>query len=301
MIELSNGRHFEYCCASGALGFIGDSKYLGYWWEQPLHAMGFIEPQNLVLITKTLTFEPRVGNLKWWCPWRCVRPLGGGNFVNAVGLTNPGYRWWISNCYSQCMAKSYSVIVSIAPQTIDEAMQMAIILDECRGLVGIEVNVSCPNVEHDSGVEHICKLVRAVTAWTSLPVIVKLNYLDPYPEICEELDDGSIDAFDLINTVKFSHVYPGRKSPLAKYGLEGGVSGPAIRPYARLALKTVKEMDIRTPIITGGGLDYQEMRERDGLADAFAFGTIFLRRPWQPRQYPGRHMRAKYREMNQHG
>lgn len=281
MIALSNGHKFEYACASGALGYIGDSKYLGYWWEKPLHFLGVIDPKNLLLITKTFTLSPRVGNLKMWCPWRCVRLLPNDNVVNSVGLTNPGLDWWVNNCYRNCIKRGYKVVVSISPESISDARIMSGALDSlCPKIVGIEVNVSCPNTENKlDDVDRACRLVRAVSCYTSHPVFVKLGWQMPYFDICEELDDGSVEVFDLINTVPFSIVYPGQISPLAKYNLEGGVSGPAIRKYAREALETVKRKGIRTPILSGGGIDADEIETRRGTADAFAFGTLFLKHP----------------------
>lgn len=277
-IELRNGHQFNVCCASGALGFIGD----GYWWEQPLRKLGLIQPAQLTLITKTLTFNPRVGNLKGWCPWRCVRLLPGGNTVNAVGLTNPGFFWWTTACYHRVMEKGYDVILSLGPESERESEIMAIYLStHCQGLKGVELNVSCPNVEHDDGVEHVVRIVEAFLKSSTHPVIIKLGVQNPYLDICKSLD-GKVDAFDLINAVPWQTVFPGQPSPLSKYGLVGAVSGPVIAPFARDALASVKNAGVKTPIISGGGITgLEEIRNRP--ADAFSIGTLFLHRPWKPK------------------
>ena len=91
MIKFKNGYEMEFGCASGALAWYGE----GWWWEYPLRLLDVIQPHKLTIISKTLTFDPRIGNLKWWCPWRCVTLIPEGA-VNSVGLTNPGYKRWIS-------------------------------------------------------------------------------------------------------------------------------------------------------------------------------------------------------------
>lgn len=86
MIKLSNGRKLEFLVSSGALGYDGK----GWPWEWPLRWAGLLRPEEFTAVTKTLTLEPRKGNLRWYKPWDVLRPLGNGNWVNAIGLTNPG-------------------------------------------------------------------------------------------------------------------------------------------------------------------------------------------------------------------
>ncbi len=277
MIKFKNGHNMDFACASGALAWYGE----GWWWEHPLRWLGFIRPDELTVISKTLTFDARVGNLKWYCPWRCVRLIEDGA-VNAVGLTNPGYDWWIKNCPSKIDKKGWKVIVSIMPAHEGEAETMVRALNPCP-IVGYEINVSCPNVDHDSSIAHIKRIFQAVKANTDHPVILKLGYTDPYVDICRELD-GKADAFDLINTVSWAKVYPDKPSPLAKYNLVGGVSGFPIREYSREALVKVRFSGVKTPIISGGGIDsaVEVYARMVSGARAVTLGTVFLRTPWKP-------------------
>ncbi len=89
MIALSNDHVFTYMVASGALAFDGK----GWPWERPLVWSGLIKPELFTVVIKSLTRNPRPGNLRWWKPWTCVRLIPGGA-VNKVGLTNPGIEWW---------------------------------------------------------------------------------------------------------------------------------------------------------------------------------------------------------------
>src|SRR5882672_8482445 len=130
MITFSNGHQVDFLAASGALGFTGD----GYWWEQPFRRSGLLRPEEFTIVTKTLTYLPKVGNLRWWAPWRCVRLLGNGNVVNSVGLSNPGYKQWLHESYNQVVRKGYKVIVSIAPTSLYEARNMVTDLGACKEL-----------------------------------------------------------------------------------------------------------------------------------------------------------------------
>ncbi len=288
MIRLKNGHEMDFLCASGALAWYGE----GWWWEHPLRWLGLIRPDELTVIGKTLTFEPRQGNLKMWCPWRCVRLISGGA-VNAVGLTNPGYQWWIKECCPKIAKTNWRVIASIMPNNAAEAAKMARELNPCP-IVGIELNVSCPNVDHDHSIAHIKGIVDTILGESVHPLIVKLGYTDPYLDICKELD-GKITAFDLINTIPWGKVFPDKPSPLVKYNLTGGVSGEPIKLYSREALSSAVALKLRTPIISGGGIDsFHEAYVRFVLgAKAVSFGTVFLRTPWKPRNIIRKYRRCE--------
>ena len=280
MIDL-NGHKFEFAAASGALGFDGD----GYFWEWPLRWAGLLDSGQFTIITKTLTRWPRAGNLKWWCPWRCVKLIPGGA-VNAVGLTNPGIDWWVRAYLGHFYKRGYATIVSIAPDTEREAEVMTHKLIACNvwgNIKGIEINASCPNVDHDESVHHVCKVARAALN-PNLPVLVKLGWQQPYLDVCRELD-GQVAAFDLINAVPWKELRVS-ESPLRKYGLEGSVSGKSIRYLAEKTLMAVKKAGIKTPILSGGGvMNITDVWQRFSMgADAVAFGSLFLRKPWAPNQ-----------------
>ena len=90
MIRLSNGHVLDHVVASGSLAFDGK----GWPWERPMVAAGLIRPELFTVVLKTLTRDPRRGNLRWHSPWSCVALVPGGA-VNKVGLTNPGVDWWV--------------------------------------------------------------------------------------------------------------------------------------------------------------------------------------------------------------
>lgn len=280
MITLSNGHKMDFCVASGALGFDGR----GYFWEQPFKWARILRPEEFTIITKTLTYHPREGNLKSWCPWRCVRIFNEG-VVNAVGLTNPGYRHWIDKVYPT-IPPNYKIIVSIAPENLYEAREMVQRLNDLD-IVGIQLNPSCPNTEHDDSVDYITKLTRETSLNSVHPIILKLAYHQPFVKISIQTD-SYVEAFELINSVPWKIVFNDEKSPLEKYNLVGGVSGQKIRFFAETALIRMMTNRIaykfKAPIISCGGIySYKDVQERQRLgAEAWSFGTVFMKYPWLP-------------------
>ncbi len=287
MIRLFNGHEFDFACASGALAFDGR----GWWWERPLRWLKIIDPRHFTVITKTLTWDAVEGNLKMWCPWRCVRLLPNGGTVNAVGLTNPGLVRWYHDYYKHL---KYDTILSLMPKNRNEVAKMSYIVNICKNLKAVQLNVSCPNVSRSNNCKFICEIVMESVKRFEHPVIVKLSFADDYVTISKELD-GLVSAFELINSVPFHTVFPGQVSPLEKYKLVGGVSGDPIRSYALEALQKVKAAGVKTPIMSGGGIMTLEdvyARKREG-ADAFVFGTAFLRTPWRPNQIIAAYRKSK--------
>lgn len=287
MIRLFNGHEFDFACASGALAFDGR----GWWWEKLFRWARLIDPTKFTVITKTLTLRPLVGNLRMWFPWRSVRLIPGGA-VNSVGVTNKGLLHWYIKYYEHL---KYDTILSVMPNSVDEVWRMSYLVNMCTKLKGVQINASCPNVwRKGPSTKSICEIVLAAVAKWDLPIIVKLSFADDYVRICKELD-GLVSAFELINTVPFHMVFPGKQSPLQRYKLTGGVSGEPIRSFAIEALQKVKAAGIKTPIMSGGGIMTLEdiyAREKDG-ADAFVIGSLFLRSPWKPNRIMSAYRESK--------
>lgn len=268
MILLPNGRSVDFLCAAGALGFDGR----GYPWEWPFVWTGLLRPQDLTVITKTLTYRAQQGNFRWWKPWDTFRLIPGGT-VNTLGLPNMGYEEWIRSVYPKVRHHRGGVIVSISPRNAAEAEVMAGCLDGLRDLVAIEINLSCPNASDDY---QNASVVTEARRATNHPLIAKLGHARCREGVRKLAD--LVDAFDLINSVPWGDVFPERPSPLT---LGGGVSGDPIRGYARRALRDV--MPCPRPVISGGGIDSaREVSLRHSLgARAFSLGTLIARRPWR--------------------
>lgn len=308
MITLPSGYNFDFVVASGALGFDGR----GYWWEKPLRWLGKIDSHQFLVITKTLTMKPRKGNLRWWRPWRCVAKYKDG-WINAVGLTNPGIHYWLNTYFHNIVEDRTAVAVSIAPETLQEASMMsflltianstALIYDGFKPIQAIELNVSCPNSDHVRNVTNIVSMIKVMKP-SGLPIFVKLGWTQPYMEICKAVQ-RDVAAFDLINAIPWNYFTQsssignvidfGDRSPLEKYGLEGGISGPPIAPFGIGALDNIINAEIDTPVISGGGVyDISGVISRFNRgAGAVSFGSLFLSHPTMPNKLVNE-WRSKY-------
>ncbi|MEA3400478.1 MAG: dihydroorotate dehydrogenase [Armatimonadota bacterium] len=225
--------------ASGTLGY--GTEYEPY---LDLSALG-------AMVTKAVTLEPREGNR----PPR-VRETPAG-MLNAIGLQNPGAEAFIEEKLPEMRRFGVPVIANISGRSIEEFATLAEMLS-VEGVDGLEVNISCPNVEEEGmyfGVdcELTGELTAAVVAATELPVIVKLSpNVTDICAIARAATEAGADALSLVNTlVGMSIDVEARRPHLGN--ITGGLSGPAIRPVAvRMVWEVAREVDI--PIIGMGGI-----------------------------------------------
>lgn len=203
------------------------------------------------IVPKTITPQPRAGNV----PWRTVETASG--LLNSIGLDNDGVESFIEKLLPFLVGSGAPVIVSIAGANADEFVGLAGRLEGLPGIAALELNVSCPNVSHgvDLGSDpKTCRaVVEGVRAATSLPVIAKLtpNVTD-IVAVARGAADGGADAVTLINTLQGMAVDWRRRRPLLG-NVVGGLSGPAIKP---VALRCVHQVfrGVGIPIIGVGGI-----------------------------------------------
>lgn len=278
MIQLSNGHRFEYMVASGALAYDGR----GWPWEWPLRWTGLIDPKRFTIVTKTLTPKPRRGNLRWSHPWSVIANTPNG-VANAIGLTNPGFDWWLKSVAPKIAHRGYDMVCSIMADDVATISTMSERLSK-TDIRAIEFNASCPNTDKEllENASAVIDMVRAMHAASKHPIILKLSVVHNYVEIAKACE-GLVEAVS-INSVPWSVAYPGQPTPLARFG-GGGVSGKAAQPWT---WKMVRELATSTsiPVICPGVWDYTDMaRLRELGAKAVSFGSIFLRYPWRPTAY----------------
>ena len=280
MITLSNGHAFNYMVAAGALAFDGK----GWPWEKPLVWLGLIKPELFTVVTKSLTRNPRVGNLKMWKPWTCIRLLPDGGSVNKVGLTNPGIEWWCKEIGPHLNYRRVPIVVSIFGNE-QELVEMAEMLNQFD-LVGLEVNDSCPNTGHNLQMaETVVKSVKAVKRVSRHPVIVKVSVDQDYLSIACGLK-GFAEAISL-NAVPWSTAFPRKESPLSKLekrvgGGGGGVSGKPAQKFNWRAVEALSEQ-ASLPVIGPSIMEFRDLEKVRSLgAQAVSFGAIHFRTPWIP-------------------
>lgn len=277
MITFSNGHCFEYMTASGALGFAGK----GWPWEWPLRWAGLLDPSLFTNVIKTLTLKPRKGNLKWYNPLGCIRPMRGG-IVNAVGLTNPGIDWWIKNIGPKVNSSKIPLIGSILGEPSELAIMAAMLNN--FDLVGLEVNASCPNTQDDilKNTEKVIRGCESAKRKSRLPILLKVSAAHDMEKIVRQTG-GMVEAYS-INSVPWHMVFPGRKSPLAKFG-GGGVSGKIAQPFTWLLVEKLVSMT-SAPVIGPSVWDFKDIAKLRAMgAKAVSFGSVFICHPWRPTRF----------------
>src|SRR4029077_13883082 len=230
------------------------------------------------IVTKGTTLQPRDGN----APIRIAETPSG--MLNAIGLQNPGVDQ-VARVYApQWATWDLPVIVNVAGDSLDEYVAVARRLDGVAGVAGLELNISCPNVESglQFGVDPIlaAEVTHAVRAVTKLPLIVKLtpNVTD-IVAVARAVEDAGADAVSAINTYVGMAIDVRRRRPIISRG-SGGLRGPAIKPLALHAVWQVVA-EVHIPVIGVGGI----MTPADALefllagAAAVQLGTVNYLRP----------------------
>lgn len=285
MMMLSNGHSFEYMTASGAMAYDGK----GWPQEKLLRFFGLIDIFLFTHVMKTITLLPRKGNFRWWKPWETVKPIWRGlkivGTVNAFGLTNPGLDWFLQKVAPR-ICYTIPLVASVFSDSEDSPKELGITASKLGKFpfVGIEYNTSCPNAKHgiQKNVEKIAEGVDAIEQNCDLPRILKVSVAQDVEAIITAVKK-KIQAIS-INSVPWNMIFPGRESPLAKFG-GGGVSGKIAQPIT-WALAEELQSITDVPIIVPSMWDYKDIGNRRAKGfKAFSFGSVFLCKPWVPTYY----------------
>lgn len=293
-------------CSSGARGFFGD----GYWWHGYLRPFG-LDWSGSTFVAKTTTLLPRDGNMEMRLngtdPRRlfpdCVRvKWWRGTVLNAVGLSGPGAVQLLGRGRWQRRREpffiSFMSVEGSASARLDELRKFVDLLGpklpEFRAPVGLEINMSCPNVGVDHGrpVDAIREAqdTADIAARLGIPVVPNYSPDSPVAVPWTVARESSFDALSVANTVGWGRIPDridwgrtwGDRSPLAKYG-GGGISGAPLRPVVLSWVRHAAELGMTKPLIAGGGIlsveDAMELM-RAG-ADAVKLGTVAMLRPWR--------------------
>lgn len=204
------------------------------------------------IVPKTITLEPRAGNL----PPRTVETTAG--MLNSIGLDNDGVDAFLRNHLPYLAGLGTAIVVSVAGKSYDEFVELGRRLEGQAGVAALELNISCPNVS--GGVDFatdpaMCeRVVSGVRRACSLPLVAKLtpNVTD-IALIARAAEAGGADALCVINTLLGLAVDWRRRRPRLGAGC-GGLSGPAIKPVALRAVYQVAQA-VRVPVVGVGGIE----------------------------------------------
>ena len=199
--------------------------------------------------------KPRSGRAT---PRMAETPSG---MLNSIGLQGPGVDYFLENDIPWLAANGARTIVSIAGETVEDYAVLARRMRNLPGVVGLEVNISCPNVEN-RGMVFSCHPETARAAIEAvrrniggeLPIIAKLSPdVTDIVGIAREVSNAGADGVALINTLLGMVIDTNLMLPkLAQK--TGGLSGPAIRPVAVRAVYQVRAALPQLPILGMGGI-----------------------------------------------
>jgi len=204
------------------------------------------------LVSKAITLRPREGNAQ---PRIAETPSG---MLNAIGLQNVGVDVAIREKAPVWASWSVPVIANVAGFSIEEYVEVAERLASTPGVAGLELNISCPNVDSEGemfGLTAVsaARVTEAVRQVCDSPLIVKLSpNVTDIVEIARAVEAAGADALSLINTIPGMVIdLRSRRPYLANQ--TGGLSGPAIRPIAVRMVWQVAQA-VTLPIVGIGGI-----------------------------------------------
>jgi len=220
----------------------------------------YIQPDGCTATLGTFTAAARPGRL-----WRILKTVRYyprlRAWVNKIGLRNPGIGWVEQKAAAGTIDLS-DKLVSVHGFEPDDWWRL---LDAIAALkpMGVELNMSCPNVGHIAWPEALFE--RAVA--TGVPVVAKLPPVN-YHLMGEQARGAGVRAFHACNTLPVT---------------AGGMSGEPLKPVALTAIRDLRNRAWgRDALVIGGG-GIRRAGDVDDYAaagaDAFAVGTITMN-PW---------------------
>jgi len=241
--------------------------------EEYTRVEGFSNRDVGAIVLKGTTLAPRPGNP----PHRVYEtPMG---MLNAIGLQNPGVDHVVRHILPTLDFGETRFFANVCGSTVEEYAEVARRFDDSP-IDGLEINISCPNVK-EGGVQFgndpdmSARVVEVCRKATKKPLITKLspNQTD-IRENARRCIEAGTDALSVINTVMGMAIDSETRTPVIG-NVQGGLSGPAIKPIALLKVFQVAEIARRhkVPIIGQGGIASATDAVEFMLAGAGAVGV----------------------------
>lgn len=222
--------------------------------EEYTRVAGFSNRDVGAVVLKGTTGEARLGNP----PHRVYETPDG--MLNAIGLQNPGVDQVVDRILPGLDFTETRFIANVSGSTIEEYEYVTKRFDD-SDIDAIEINISCPNVK-EGGVafgndpDMSARVVAACRAQTSKPLITKLSpnqtSIQENARLCIE---AGTNGFAVINTLMGMAIDAEARRPVIG-NVQGGLSGPAIKPIALLKVHQVYQVARQhgVPIIGQGGI-----------------------------------------------
>ena len=243
----------EFCGLQLASPIVLLSGCVGFG-EEYTRIEGFSNMDVGAICLKGTTGKLRPGNP----PHRVYETPDG--MLNAIGLQNPGVDTVVDNILPDLDFSETRFIANACGSTIEEYVYVTERFNDSN-IDAIEINISCPNVK-EGGVsfgndpDMSARVVEACRKVTTKPLIAKLspNQTDIAYNASRCIEAGA-DSLAVINTMMGMAIDIEKRQPIIG-NVQGGLSGPAIKPIALLKVKQVYEVARKhnVPIIGQGGI-----------------------------------------------
>lgn len=311
--------------ASGALNFFGE----GWPYHKVCRFIPGFNFQGATFVSKTTTLDPRTGNMPLKAnlmPRKLLPPCIWVNFkkgmvLNSVGLSGPGAKALLQERKRKWQERERSFLISFMAigETLEKRLKetesftqlIKIHKPDFKTTFGIELNISCPNTQHDpkllekealTQLEILSKLevplVLKVNALISTEVLVKIDHA----KACDTITiSNTIPWGQLSSMIRWTELFNlqldprGREvileeSPLWQRNHDfggGGLSGWPLVDVIHLKIHAMRKAGVNLPIIAGGGIGCRRVWHHDitllqeAGANAISIGSVAILRPWR--------------------
>jgi dihydroorotate dehydrogenase (NAD+) catalytic subunit len=203
------------------------------------------------IVLKTITRESREGN-----PLPRVAEVPNG-LLNSIGIPSKGFPDFVETVLPLFRQFRPPLIVSISAPTAQAFATLAGDLT-LEGIAGLEINLSCPNLEEDGrsfamSASSTSTVVREIRNATRLPLWIKLTpNTGDIVATARAAESAGADALVVANTFLAMAIDAETFSFRLGNNL-GGLSGPAVKPIVlRMVYQTSRAVQI--PVIACGGI-----------------------------------------------
>ncbi len=298
--------------ASGTLNFFGE----GWPYHRYYNLLPGFDFSGATFVAKTTTLGQRAGNMpldhhlqpKEFRP-SCIKV----NFrkravLNAVGLSGPGARALFETGRWQARTRPFFIsFMAVRPERSDRLKETAAFVSMFKEFlpgfktkVGLQINISCPNTDHDPAeLAHEAVEYLEIASQLGVPLDLKINALTPIEAVLLIERKKLMDSLTVSNTIpwgkqvdfvdddprfriNWQRIFGSEISPLHELG-GGGLSGEPLLPIVAEWVHEARAMGISIPIVAGGGV----LKPEDARhlfcsgASAIAIGSVAILRPWR--------------------
>lgn len=229
-------------------------------------------------VAKSVAPEP-------WAGWSAPRmaPTSTG-MLNGIGIQNPGIDWWVGETWPRAAKVGVPIWGSAVA---GDAAGFALVAKGLgtAGVVGVEVNLSCPNLEDGQMFSFDAarseEVVAAVKSAVTVPIGAKLSPDTPdIVSVAEACQRAGADFVVLTNTARGFGLSLRDRRPLLSGGV-GGYSGSGLKPIALRCVFEVSRAMPSLPIVGCGGVTTGSDVVEYLIAGASAveLGTVHLAEP----------------------